>query len=93
MLFIIVISIFIGLNIIRVIDNKLNNVSIKMPKVVIPPANIIVKIVKENGEYKMLSAEHFTSIKKNNNKIEKFRNIKQINHIKKINDLSNLRPL
>ena len=98
---IIVISSFIGLNIIRIVDNKLSKISIKMPKVVVPPANIIVKVQKENGKYEVYSDDSKKDVcHEDKNKIypeekktvETFRSSKQREHIEKSNDIRNLRP-
>ena len=81
---IIVLSSFIGLNIIRIINNKLNKISIKMPKIVVPPANIIIKVQKKNGEY-----EIYNESKKN---IENIKNKKAKEHFKNVNNIKNSKP-
>lgn len=50
-LFVIVISIIIGLNIVNVIDKKINNVSVNIPPINIPKTNIILTVdKKKTGE-------------------------------------------
>lgn len=45
---IIVVSAFIGLNIIRIVDSRMKQLSINMPKINIPPTKIEIKLNKND---------------------------------------------
>ena len=49
---IIVVSVFIGLNIIRIVDNRMKQLSINMPKINIPPTKI--EIILDKDDKKLL---------------------------------------
>jgi len=49
----IVVSAFIGLNIVSIIDKKLSNLSINMPNITIPPAEVILNIENDKNKYKI----------------------------------------
>jgi hypothetical protein len=80
-LFIIVVSIIIGLNIVVLIDKKIGNVSVNIPKITVSPPEIILNINKDlqgniNICGKLNKTEHDknlnTSNSRTNNNIEKF---------------------
>ena len=50
---IIVVSAFIGLNIVSIVDKKIKNLSINMPKITVPPSEVTINIENDNDEYKI----------------------------------------
>lgn len=55
-LFIVVVSIIIGLNIVMVIDKKISNVSVNIPPLKVPEANIILNVSKDDNEKIIIKA-------------------------------------
>ena len=48
-----VVSAFIGLNIVSIVDKKIKNLSINMPKITVPPAEVTINIENDNDDYKI----------------------------------------
>jgi hypothetical protein len=63
---VIVASSFIGLNIVSIIDKKIKNLSINMPKITVPPAEVTVNIENDDNKYKISCTS-----KKKNKKVKK----------------------
>ena len=61
----IVVSAFIGLNIISIVDKKLSNLSINMPNITMPPAEVILNIENDKNKYKI---KCLNNLKKKENK-------------------------
>jgi len=72
---IVVVSAFIGLNIIKIIDLSMKQISINVPPVKIPPAKIEISLNKE-AKRLLLSCNQKTK-KKRNKLIKKIFNIKK----------------
>jgi len=101
LVFIIVVSTIIGLNIVNLIDKKLNRIEINIPKVHIPKPEITVHILKEDdGSFKTCINQKYENTKKEpelvdisnkniKNEIEGFTN----NIVKKKDDLKDLQNL
>ena len=61
---VIVVSSFIGLNIVSIIDKKIKNLSINIPKITVPPAEVTVNIENDDNKYKISCVNKEKKVKK-----------------------------
>lgn len=65
---IVVVSAFIGLNIVSIVDKKLKNISINMPNVTVPPSEVTINIENEEENFRIKCVNKDKVIKKKNKK-------------------------
>jgi hypothetical protein len=65
---IIAVSSLIGLNIIRVVERKLNNIEVKLPKMTVPESNVTVSLIDKNGATEIKCIHDSSKVRSQKNK-------------------------
>jgi hypothetical protein len=68
-IFFIVVAAFLGISIVNIIDKKLSNISINIPKIKLPPSEVTVNFEKSGSNYKVKCSKK--EIKKNTSESNK----------------------